>query len=230
MVNKVLKSHTGAISSSGQVRLRRPVNRSESLMKIKFSGPALPRSGTLVLLLAEGKSLTGLADKADRACKGQIARAWLRRPLPAVVIRRLDILAPGGGLGRVVVFGLGDPAKLTSLTWRCWEARWPGPCRPEGQGGIGRRGYQPQRTVRGRLRRADRLRRPAAGLQFQPATSRRSPRQAGLAELTIHTSDAAARRPALPAARSGCRRRAPCPRPGQRAAQHPPSGGIRRTG
>ena len=44
-------------------------------MKIKFSGPALPRSGTLVLFLAEGKSLTGLADKADRACKGQIARA-----------------------------------------------------------------------------------------------------------------------------------------------------------
>ena len=82
-------------------------------MKIKFSGPALPRSGTLVLFLAEGKSLTGLADKADRACKGQIARALAAAAFTGRRDSSLDILAPGGGLGRVVVFGLGDPAKLS---------------------------------------------------------------------------------------------------------------------
>ena len=84
-------------------------------MKIKFSGSALPRSGTLVLFLAEGKSLAGLADKADRACKGQIARALAAAAFTGRRDSSLDILAPGGGLGRVVVFGLGDPAKLTSL-------------------------------------------------------------------------------------------------------------------
>ncbi len=59
--------------------------------------------------------MTGLADKADRACKGQIARALSAAAFTGRRDSSLDIVAPGGGLGRVVVFGLGDPAKLTGI-------------------------------------------------------------------------------------------------------------------
>jgi len=161
-------------------------------MKIKFSGPALPRSGTLVLFLAEGKSLTGLADKADRACKGQIARALAAAAFTGRRDSSLDILAPGGGLGRVVVFGLGDPVKLTSLdvemlggavagTLQSQKAKAASVAADISPKGLSEADFAALIGSGARLR----------VYSFNQYKSKK-PETAGLAELTIHSSDAAA--------------------------------------
>lgn len=84
-------------------------------MKISFAKPALPRAGALVLFKSEGKPLEGLAASADDRTKGQVGRAIAAADFTGKRDSSLDVLAPGGGLDRVVVMGLGDPAKLTAL-------------------------------------------------------------------------------------------------------------------
>jgi leucyl aminopeptidase len=84
-------------------------------MKISFASPNLPKSGALILLVPETGSLTGLAAKADQRCGGQIARAMEAAGFTGRRDTTLDIVAPGGGLARVVLFGLGTPANLRPL-------------------------------------------------------------------------------------------------------------------
>ncbi|MFN4141065.1 leucyl aminopeptidase [Aestuariivirga sp.] len=84
-------------------------------MKISFSSPSLPKSGVLILLVPESGGLTGLAAKADQRCQGQISRAMAAAGFTGRRDTTLDIVAPGGGLGRVVLFGIGAPASLRPL-------------------------------------------------------------------------------------------------------------------
>ena len=83
-------------------------------MKIRFSRTKLPGSGALVIFATEGGKLAGLAAAADTRAKGQIGRAIKAAQFAAKRDQQLDILAPGGGFDRVLVFGLGDAAALTA--------------------------------------------------------------------------------------------------------------------
>ncbi|WP_373503815.1 leucyl aminopeptidase [Aestuariivirga sp.] len=84
-------------------------------MKISFSSPTLPKSGVLVLLLPEGGALAGLAADADSRTQGQVSRAIKAAGFTGRRDSTLDLVAPGGGYNRIVVFGLGAPASLRHL-------------------------------------------------------------------------------------------------------------------
>lgn len=84
-------------------------------MKINFAAPSLPSSGVLCGLVPEGGKLQGLAAAADRLTKGQIVRAMAAAKFTGKRDTQLDIVAPGGGFDRIVLFGLGDPALLKKL-------------------------------------------------------------------------------------------------------------------
>ncbi len=84
-------------------------------MKISFSAPAVPRSGVLMLLIPESGNLTGVAAEADKRCGGQIKRAMAAAGFAGRRDSSLDVVAPGGGLDRVVLFGLGSATALRPL-------------------------------------------------------------------------------------------------------------------
>ena len=84
-------------------------------MKISFSSPTLPKSGVLVLLVPEGGALAGLAAEADARTGGQVSRAAKAAGFTGRRDSTLDLVAPGGGFNRIVVFGLGAPASLRHL-------------------------------------------------------------------------------------------------------------------
>lgn len=81
-------------------------------MKITFEKPSLPKSGILVVLLEEGAKLSGLAKTIDEAGKGHLSRAMKAGAFEGKKEQVLDVLAPGGGLDRVVLMGLGKVAGL----------------------------------------------------------------------------------------------------------------------
>lgn len=84
-------------------------------MKISFASPALPKTGVLLLLVPEGARLEGLAAAADSRTSGQIARAMAAAGFTGRRDTTLDLVAPGGGFSRIVLFGLGAPAALRPL-------------------------------------------------------------------------------------------------------------------
>lgn len=84
-------------------------------MKVSFASPSLPKSGVLILLVPEGGSLSGLAAAADSRSDGQISRAMQAAGFTGKRDATLDIVAPGGGFSRVVLFGLGAPKALKPL-------------------------------------------------------------------------------------------------------------------
>lgn len=81
-------------------------------MKVKFASFALQRLGVLVLFAAEGGKLGTAAAIADSRLKGQVKRAIKAASFAAKKDQMLDIVAPGGGYDRVVVFGLGNTEQL----------------------------------------------------------------------------------------------------------------------
>ena len=83
-------------------------------MKIRFAPATLPKSGTLVVVVAEGAPLTGMAAAADSACDGRIAAAMKGAGFTGKRDQALDVLAPSGGLDRVILWGAGDAAKLSA--------------------------------------------------------------------------------------------------------------------
>lgn len=84
-------------------------------MKISFSAPALPKSGVLVVLVPEGGKLEGVAAMADERCEGRIARALKAASFTGRKESSLDVVAPGGELSRVILFGLGAVDALKPL-------------------------------------------------------------------------------------------------------------------
>jgi leucyl aminopeptidase len=84
-------------------------------MKLLFSALSLPKSGVVVLLVTDGAKLEGLAAAADKHCGGHIGRAIKAAGFTGRRDSTLDIVAPGGGLARVVLFGLGASDGLKPL-------------------------------------------------------------------------------------------------------------------
>ncbi|GGJ23249.1 leucyl aminopeptidase [Neoroseomonas lacus] len=81
---------------------------------IAFVKPALPRAGALILPLAEDAPLAGLAQKADEATGGAIARALEAAKFKGRKGQNTTLWAPGAGLTKVVAIGLGKAADLAA--------------------------------------------------------------------------------------------------------------------
>ena len=81
-------------------------------MKVKFANFTLQRSGVLVIFAAEGGKLGTAAAIADSRIKGQVGRAIKAASFAAKRDQMLDIVAPGGGYDRIILFGLGNTEQL----------------------------------------------------------------------------------------------------------------------
>jgi leucyl aminopeptidase len=83
------------------------------MLQISFAAPALPASGALALLVAEGAEPSGLWKAADEATGGAVTRAFAAAEFTGKEGQSVTILAPGAGLSRIVAAGLGKAADLT---------------------------------------------------------------------------------------------------------------------
>ncbi|MFN7672896.1 MAG: M17 family peptidase N-terminal domain-containing protein [bacterium] len=79
---------------------------------ITFVKPSLPRSGALVLLLAEGAALAGLAKAAEEATGGAVSRGLEAAKFKGAKGQSCTLWAPGGGLTKIVAIGLGKADAL----------------------------------------------------------------------------------------------------------------------
>ncbi len=85
------------------------------MLPIEFSARTLPASGALVLLLAAGEEPSGLRQEIDRAGNGMLSRALAAEGFEGQKNRVVTVLAPGGGLTRVVAIGLGPRDAIDAL-------------------------------------------------------------------------------------------------------------------
>jgi leucyl aminopeptidase len=85
------------------------------MLQIEFARPKLPESGALALLVAEGAAPSGLWAAADEATGGAVSRAFDIAAFAGRKGQSCTILAPAGGLTRIVAIGLGKPDELTRL-------------------------------------------------------------------------------------------------------------------
>jgi leucyl aminopeptidase len=86
-------------------------------MQISFADIALPKSGALVVLVTEDAALAGTAAAVDRATSGALTRAKAASRFTGGKGQFLELMAPAGiAASRVLVAGLGKPAKLDALT------------------------------------------------------------------------------------------------------------------
>jgi leucyl aminopeptidase len=83
-------------------------------MKVVFAPLKAPKSGVCAVLAGEGGKLDGLAAQIDTASGGAISRAIKAAKFEGKKDQMLDVVAPGGGLDRVLAFGIGDAAKLAA--------------------------------------------------------------------------------------------------------------------
>jgi leucyl aminopeptidase len=82
-------------------------------MKISFVEPALPKSGTLVVGVAEDRVLTPTAAQIDAENAGLVTRAIAASRFTGKRDQTLAILAPPQlGLARLLLVGIGKPAEL----------------------------------------------------------------------------------------------------------------------
>jgi len=79
---------------------------------ITFVKPSLPRGGALVLLLAEGAALSGLAKAAEEATGGAVSRGLEAAKFKGAKGQSCTLWAPGGGLTKIVAIGLGKADAL----------------------------------------------------------------------------------------------------------------------
>src|SRR5580698_6442818 len=87
------------------------------MLDIAFAKPALPKSGALVLLMGEGEMPSGVWQQADEATGGAIARALAAAEFKGGKGKTCTILAPGAGLSRVIVVGLGKPSEFAPIVF-----------------------------------------------------------------------------------------------------------------
>ena len=80
---------------------------------IQFSEPRLPKTGTIVVGVLDGRKLTPGGRTLDEKAGGALTRAMAASRFRGRAEQLLDILAPGGlSVERVVLLGLGSAKKL----------------------------------------------------------------------------------------------------------------------
>lgn len=82
------------------------------MLDVAFSKLAAPKTGAVVLLLAEDEQLAGLAAALNEASGGGIARALEVAGFKGQKGRTALLLAPVAGLTRVLAYGIGKRAEL----------------------------------------------------------------------------------------------------------------------
>jgi leucyl aminopeptidase len=85
------------------------------MLDIAFAKPALPKTGALVLLLAEGAALSGLAATLDAAMEGGLTRALEAAGFKGKKGQSATFWAPHGGITKLVVLGAGDAPDAEKL-------------------------------------------------------------------------------------------------------------------
>ncbi len=82
------------------------------MLDITFAKPALPQSGALGLLVCEDDQPSGLWQQADEATGRALGRAFEVADFKGGKGKTCTVLAPGGGLTRIVAIGLGKREEL----------------------------------------------------------------------------------------------------------------------
>ena len=77
------------------------------MLHVRSAATALPASGALALLVAEGAAPSGIWKAADEATGGAVTRAFASAEFSGKDGQSCTILAPGTGLSRIVAVGLG---------------------------------------------------------------------------------------------------------------------------
>ncbi len=83
------------------------------MIEIAFAPAQAPEGGALALLCIENQALAGLAATVDAACDGAISRAAAAAEFAGKKGQTCVVLAPGAGLQRVVLVGVGKPEDHT---------------------------------------------------------------------------------------------------------------------
>lgn len=85
-------------------------------MKVTFAKPEVPGQGAYAVGVQEGRKLSASAAQAEKATKGAVARSLNASRFKGAKDEQLVILAPQGlDISRLILVGLGNPAKLTAL-------------------------------------------------------------------------------------------------------------------
>jgi leucyl aminopeptidase len=80
------------------------------MLDIAFAKAVLPKTGVVVVPLAEGAALAGLAAALDKALAGGLKRALAAAEFTGKKGQSASLLAPGAGLKKVLVLGIGKEA------------------------------------------------------------------------------------------------------------------------
>jgi len=96
---------------------REPADKKgQPVMKISFADPKLPKSGTLVVGVLEGKKLAASAAALDKESNGALASAMAASRFTGKKEETLVLPAPRGlFFDRVILLGLGKPGGLTAV-------------------------------------------------------------------------------------------------------------------
>jgi leucyl aminopeptidase len=86
-------------------------------MKIRFLPAALPAGGALVVFASENGRLMPSGEAANKRCGGHLAKAMTAAKFEAKRDSVLDVLAPGGGIDRIIIAGLGAVDSLGAKEW-----------------------------------------------------------------------------------------------------------------
>ena len=78
-------------------------------MKIAFAKPGRPKKGAVVCAVSDGGKLSPVAREIDRETKGLIGNAIAGSRFSGKAQQTLTVFTPAG---RVLLFGIGDPAKI----------------------------------------------------------------------------------------------------------------------
>jgi leucyl aminopeptidase len=81
-------------------------------MNIEFSGERLPKSGVIVLFATDGAKLTKAGEDLNKSLSGKLSDAMTAVNYEGNKDQVLDIVAPAGGITRVLIIGIGKPAAL----------------------------------------------------------------------------------------------------------------------
>jgi leucyl aminopeptidase len=81
-------------------------------MKVTFAATSTPKSGNVVLFVTEGAKLSKTGTEIDKKTNGRLTQAMKIAKFEGKKEQLLDIVAPGAGLDRVVLIGLGVVDKL----------------------------------------------------------------------------------------------------------------------
>ncbi|MBT3238513.1 MAG: leucyl aminopeptidase [Rhodospirillaceae bacterium] len=93
-------------------------------MKPTFANPVLPKTGTVVVPILDGRKLLASAKNLDKQMKGGLMRAIKASQFKGSKGHSLHLLAPAGTkLDRVMVVGLGKPTDVTDSAMQAMGGR-----------------------------------------------------------------------------------------------------------